>query len=155
MTLLGKHVKVDGKKVTFDFIGKKGVRIHKTVTDQLLADIISSHKTNQWSTPLFKTNRSSIASLLRDIAGEFKVKDFRTWHGTNQALRWISKKQGPASTEKVFRNWQNWVGDKVAKFLGNTRGVSLTAYINPNVWEQWRKQEWGPWVPKALKEPEE
>ena len=150
-TLLGRHVSVNGNKTTFDFVGKKGVRIRKTVTDSLLAQIVSEHKTSNWSQPLFKTDSGKVRNYLLSFGRGFKIKDFRTWNGTNQALKWVVKRKGPASTELIFRRWQNWVGDKVAKFLGNTRGVSLNAYIDPHVWMPWRKPEWGPWVPKTLK----
>lgn len=152
-TLLGKHVNVNGNKITFDFIGKKGVRIHKSLSDAMLAKIISDRKTEQWSNPLFSVGGGAVNQYLKSISNDdFSVKDFRNWHATSIALNFISKKVGPAPDEKRFKIWQKEVATKVAKFLGNTASVSLNEYINPNVWDAWRKTEWGAWVPKKLKE---
>ncbi len=154
-TLLSKHVRVDGNKVTFDFIGKKGVRIQKSLRDDKLAEIINKHKSSQWSQKLFSNSDSlKVRAYLKRISGndDFVIKDFRTWHGTNEALRWIKRRKGPAASEKQFKKWQYEVGDKVAKHLGNTRGVALNSYIAPQVWDTWRKSEWGPWLSKDLKE---
>lgn len=152
-TLLSKHVNANGDKVTFDFIGKKGVRIQKSLRDAKLAEIIASHKTSQWSQPLFEnSNAGKVRTYLKRVAGDFVVKDFRTWNGTNVALRWIKKRKGPASSEAQFRKWQNEVGDRVSKHLGNSRSMALNAYIAPQVWSVWRKPEWGAWLPKDLRE---
>src|SRR3990167_5236738 len=48
-TLLGKHVVVNGGDTTsFDFIGKKGVRIRKTIHDPLIAKMVRARKTSAW-----------------------------------------------------------------------------------------------------------
>lgn len=151
-TLLGKHVKVDGNKVTFDYIGKKGVRIKKSVSDADLAEIINERKTSKWSDPLFKATATNALGYMKQVIGkDFLLKDFRNWHATRIALFEIKKKKGPASTEAKFAQWQKQVGLKVSKFLGNTPGVAIGEYIDYHVWEAWRKPEWGIWKPKKLK----
>lgn len=151
-TLLGRHVTVVGNKVKFDFIGKKGVRIVKTVTDDDLAKIISERKTSQWSQRIFDVGPGQVRRYLKEISGQdFDVKDFRTWHATRLALKLINKRKGPAPTETKFRLWQKEVGRKVSKFLGNTGGVAVGSYIDYHAWEPWRKPEWGVWKPKKLK----
>lgn len=150
-TLLNKHVKVDGNKVSFDFIGKKGVRIKKTVRDDKLAAIVNERKTAEWSQPLFATHYGAVMSYLKDIGGDFKVHDFRTWNGTVVALKQIRKRQGPASSEKVFNKWQREVCEKVGKHLGNAWTQARDSYVDPHVWDVWRKPEWGSWFPKKLK----
>jgi len=152
-TLLNKHVSVDGTKVTFDFIGKKGVRIHKSVRDATLAEIITSRKTEAWSEQIFQhANSGSVRNYVKTIVGpEFKPHDFRTWHATNMALKWIKRRKGPARSEREFSKWQNEVGDRIAKSLGHSRSVSLSTYIDPHVWTPWRQPEWGVWVPKGLR----
>ena len=80
-----------------------------------------------------------------------KIKDFRSLKANTIARKIIDKKKGPAITEKKFKKWQLMVADYVAKKLGNTRNVALNDYIDPSLWNKWRKPEWGPFIPKKLK----
>lgn len=151
-TLLNKHVKVDGDKVTFDFIGKKGVRIKKSLRDETLAKIIQKRKTSKYSQRLFNTNYGQVMKYLKSVAGDYKIHDFRTHNGTTEALKWIKKRKGPASSEKEFAKWQREVAEKVGTHLGNNRSMALNSYIDPHVWDAWRQPEWGQWVPKSQRE---
>lgn len=149
--LLNRHVTVNGNKVTFDFIGKKGVRIQKSLRDDKLAEIINKRKTANWSDPLFKTSYTKVMHYLKQIDDRFKIHDFRTWNATNLALKLIKKRKGPAPTERAFGKWQKQVAIRVGKHLGNAPAQSLNSYIDPSVWNVWRKPEWGQWLPKAMK----
>jgi len=149
-TLLGKHVKVDGDSVIFDFVGKKGVDIHKRITDPIIADIISTRKTKNWSQKLFQVSDDQVRTFLKQF-GDFKVKDFRTWNGTNKALEELAKVKRKPKSESEFKKVQRKIADAVAKHLGNTASVCLSAYIDPSIWGRIRKEEWGAYVPPSLK----
>lgn len=151
-TLLNKHVKVVGNKLVFNFVGKKGVDIKKTIRDAELAKEIAARKTAAYSQPLWKVKPNQVHRYIKRISKKlFSAKDFRTWHATNMAWSLIKKRKGPASTESIFNQWQKEVGGKTAKALGHTVSVSIANYIDPHAWDPWRKPEWGPFIPKKLR----
>ena len=138
-TLLDKHAVVNGNKVRFSFIGKKGVKISKTVTDDRLAKIIARRKRKTGAEDqLFPTvSDAAVRTYLKEVSGEdFKVKDFRTWHGTAIALSMVKKMPVP-KTKKELASQRKAVGTKVSEFLGNTPTVALSSYIDPAVFKSW------------------
>lgn len=155
-SLLNKHVKINGDKVQFDFVGKEGTEQHHIVHDQVMADHLSKYKRAQWSQPLFSVSSTRVGKYVKDISGDdFSPKDFRTWNGTFAALKLIAKRKGPASTERQFKEWQKGVAVKVGEKLGHSSpSMSLNNYIDPHVWQKWRKPEWGEWLPKKMKDSE-
>lgn len=134
-TLTGKHVSIDGDKLTFNFTGKKGVEISKTITDKPLADFLRSKAGTDKQ--LFNSTDAAARKYLKSVGGNgFKVKDFRTWNGTNVALKTMSGMPKP-STVKELKASKSAVAKAVAKHLGNTPAVALSSYINPTVFREW------------------
>ena len=135
-TLRAEHVKIEGNQITFSFVGKKGVDINKTIEDKRLADIIKPRlKTGG---RLFKTTDNDVRGYLKQRDGEFKVKDFRTWHGTALALREVSSRAKPSNAKDLAKA-QLEVSKIVASHLGNTPTVAKASYIDPAVWSRWGK----------------
>ena len=139
-TLQKQHVSTTGDKVTFGFIGKKGVAINKTVEDAVLARIIeqrSGGKARQ--DRLFSVTEGQVLHYLQTMAKRpFLIKDFRTWRGTATAIRVM--KDIPAPTSKSgLKKAKNLVAKAVAADLGNTPAVSLKSYIQPEVFAPWEK----------------
>lgn len=133
-TLLGHHVKIDGDKLTFSFVGKKGVRTTKTIQDSLLASHIKSSKPEKGK-PLFDTNEGRVREYFKSVAGgDFQVKDYRTWHGTAKALETISKSR-PPKTQTEYKKLRRKIAVAVSKHLGNTPAVALASYIDPTVFK--------------------
>lgn len=134
-TLLGKHVKVDGNKVSFDFVGKKGVRIQKELDDKSLADFVRKRKAGA-DERVFDTNAVGVRDYVKKHAGSsFKVKDFRTLQGTAKALDAINAEmRTPPKNAKERKSAFNRVKKAVAEHLGNTPAVAFSAYIDPGVW---------------------
>jgi len=150
-TLLNKHVKFfAGNKVKLEFIGKKGVENSAIINDAIIYDALKKLKGKAYSTKLFKVNGNYVRNYLNSIDDRFNIKDFRTLKAYEIANKEIEKRKGPASDEKTFLKWQREVGDKVAKELGNTRTVAINDYINPGLWDKWRGDKLGPWMPKKL-----
>jgi DNA topoisomerase-1 len=133
-TLRREHVKVAGSTVSFSFTGKKGVAIEKSVTDTRLAGMIRDRmrRDNQ----LFETDDASVRGYLKKVAGDFKVKDYRTWHGTSKALATMKKMPAPKNNAE-FKRAQAAVSKVVAEHLGNTPTVAKASYIDPSVWSKW------------------
>lgn len=140
-TLRDKHVKIDGSKITMDFIGKKGVQQKVELTDKNLAKLVKKCRDIPGQ-ELFqfyangKEHKSidsgKINNYIKEITGnDFTAKDFRTWGGTLEALRQFancSVDQGiELNTKKTIVN----VLDCVAKKLGNTRAVCKSSYVYP------------------------
>lgn len=151
-TLLNKHVSFtkDGK-VKLDFIGKKGVRNSSIIDNPIIFKNLKLLKSPNYSYKIFDVSASHVRKFLKSIDDRFEVKDFRTLKANRIAKKEIEKRKGPAPTEKVFKKWQNEVADIVAKKLGNTRSVALNDYIDPSLWERWRKKEWDRFIPKYIK----
>lgn len=136
-TLLSDHVTIDGDKITFNFVGKKGVDIEKTVTDRQLASLLAPRVAAGGK--LFNTSDDKVRDYLHSRDGDFKVKDFRTYHGTTEALKTMQSMPIP-KTAKDYEKARKEVGKVVASHLGNTPAVALTSYIDPAVFGKWKSK---------------
>lgn len=136
-TLVASQIKIDGDKVRFSFIGKKGVRITQSVEDHRLATMLAPRVAAGGR--IFQTDYAKVSGYMRQVGGgDFKIKDFRTWHGTNmamQAMRGIAKPKN----EREYTRAVKAVAKEVAGHLGNTPSVALRAYIDPAVFSPWEK----------------
>ena len=129
-TLMGEHVKVEGNKTTFDFIGKEGVRQFHEVNDPIIASMCKNAKPGE---KLFNTNDAKIRKEWKKLGGE-KVHDIRSYVATQDARKEISKLIPPVpKDEKEMSKIKMQVATVVAKKLGNKPIESLRTYINPNV----------------------
>jgi len=116
-SLLRRQVKVKGDKVTFKFIGKKGVQINKTVRDKLLAKIMKGRKSGD---RVFDTSDSQLNSYFKKKTdGRYTLKDLRTLRAHQ-----IAKKGG--GDKKV-------IGQRVSAELGNTPAVAVKSYVDPEL----------------------
>ena len=85
---------------------------------------------------LYNTSPKKIREYLREIDGNFQVKDFRTHIGTREALKAIGSMRIPKTT-KERRKATLTVTKRVSKVLGNTPSVAKSSYIAPEVWSYW------------------
>jgi DNA topoisomerase-1 len=134
-TLRAEHVKIKGDEVTFTFVGKKGVDIEKVLEDKQLAALLKPRVAAGGR--LFDTSDAKVRDYLHSRDGDFKVKDFRTWHGTTTALRAIKDREAPKNKTE-YERFRKEVGKVVADHLGNTPTVALASYIDPAVWSPWK-----------------
>ncbi len=151
-TLLAKHVKVNGSKVKFSFVGKKGVNIRQSYDDPELAKLMTEQLAGKdKDARLFEADDNAVREYLDTLPGakDFLVKDFRTWNATRWALEELDGVK-PFTDEKAFTKFQKGVAEKVSARLGNTPVMALGSYIDPHVWDTVRQPQWGAWVPKKL-----
>lgn len=139
-TLEGKHVVVDGDRVSLKFVGKKGVVLDLPVTDPALATSLRRRAKKAGADgKLFPA--TSHAALLEHVhtlnGGGFKTKDFRTHLGTSTAADLVAKRPVPKN-EKEYKKAVMDVAKHVSKLLGNTPTIALQSYISPVVFAQWR-----------------
>ncbi|MBC6111457.1 DNA topoisomerase IB [Pedobacter fastidiosus] len=140
-TLRDKHVKINGSKITMDFIGKKGVKQSLELNDRTLAKLVKKCRDIPGQELFqFYTNgkehkgidSGKINSYIKEITGnDFTAKDFRTWGGTLEALRQFAKCSIDDSVQINSKKTIVSVLDCVAKKLGNTRAVCKSSYVYP------------------------
>jgi DNA topoisomerase-1 len=144
-TLRNRHVDVRGTSLRLRFRGKSGVLHEARVDDPRVARVIRrcqqlpGQELFQYQGSdgeVHSVSSSDVNEYLREAAGDnFTAKDFRTWHGTVQALELTriacsGESEGEAGGSRV--NAKEILG-AVARQLGNTPAVCKKAYIHPAV----------------------
>ena len=141
-TLKDRHVKVDGGKVRFKFLGKSKVNHDITLSDRRLATIVKKCRDIPGQA-LFQYydeegQRHSIGSAdvnayLHEVTGQdFTAKDFRTWAGTVLATLALQAFEMADSATAAKHNIVEAVKN-VSQRLGNTPSVCRKCYIHPAV----------------------
>lgn len=141
-TLKDKHVKINGDRISFSFTGKKGIAHNITLKNRRLAKAVQACRDIPGK-ELFQYYdaagaRKSIESGLVNkyikeaTGGDFSAKDFRTWAGTLNALRYF-KSVGQAGDDTERKKNVLAVLDEVSKKLGNTRTVCKKYYVHPGL----------------------
>jgi DNA topoisomerase I len=141
-TLRCSHVSVEGNKLTFDFTGKKGVRVNKVLTDAFLSRKIAGRCGSRADGKIFETTDEDIRAYLRSLpAGSgFAVKDFRTYRANLSAFRKIKTMPVPR-TAREYKKSRKEIGEVVARELGNSPTIALSSYISPEVFCAWESGE--------------
>jgi DNA topoisomerase IB len=133
-TLKGKHVVEEDDKVFLRFTGKKGVEQNHEVLSQELASMLKKRKEAAGDDgDLFHTTDANLRKVLKAFG--VHPKDLRTMLATTTARDTLKTMPKP-TTLKEFTKVRNSIGDIVCGKLGNTRTMSLTAYIDPAVFEE-------------------
>lgn len=141
-TLKDKHVKVEGEKLHFSFVGKKGIAQNISLQNKKLARLVKQCRDIPGK-ELFQYydkegNRKSVDSgminnYIREAAGmDFTAKDFRTWAGSLNILR-AFKSLGEAIDETAKKKNIVAALDEVSSKLGNTRTVCKKYYVHPGL----------------------
>jgi len=146
-TLRNKHVDVRGTSINLRFRGKSGVMHEAKIDDPRIAAIVRRCQQLPGQ-ELFQyqgddgeprgVSSTDVNDYLREIAGDnFTAKDFRTWHGTVQALELTrlactAETPGTAGTAATRYNAKE-ILSAVAHQLGNTPAVCKKAYVHPAV----------------------
>ena len=141
-TLRRRHVRVDGRTLSFTFRGKSGVEHSIMLDDPRLARIIQrcqdlpGHELFQYLDA--KKKRQTVTSddvnaYLRELTGrDVTAKDFRTWGGTMLAAVELRAMGAASSRREADRNILRAI-DAVAERLGNTRAVCRKYYVHPEL----------------------
>lgn len=138
-TLRAQHVAVRGGELRLSFQGKSGVRHDVVLTDRRVAGVVRRCRELPGQ-ELFRyvdgdgsthsIGSADVNDWLADAAGaRITAKDFRTWHGSVQALDLTlaacAVGAPPCRPAEVLAT--------VARRLGNTVAVCRKAYIHPQV----------------------
>jgi DNA topoisomerase-1 len=140
-TLRDKHVKINGSKITMNFIGKKGVKQNVELNDLSLAKLVKKCRDipGQELFQFYSNGKEhkgidsgKINNYIKEITGDdFTAKDFRTWGGTLEAMRQFAKCEATGNIKANTKRNVIQVLDCVAKKLGNTRAVCKSSYVYP------------------------
>jgi len=139
---------VRGSALTLRFRGKSGVMHEAKVDDPRVARVVRrcqqlpGQELFQYvdadGTPR-SLSSTDVNDYLREAApdGHFTAKDFRTWHGTVQALELtrLACSTEPSGTPAATRYSAREILAAVAAQLGNTPAVCKKAYVHPAVLE--------------------
>ena len=138
-TLRTRHAALQGSVLTLSFRGKSGRQHEVRIDDARVARVVRrcqqlpGQELFRWvdaQGASHAVGSGDVNDWLEQVAGErFTAKDFRTWHGSVQALALfgegaLAEAEPPRLTAVVA---------EVAKRLGNTAAVCRKAYIHPEV----------------------
>ena len=162
-TLKDKHVKVEGEKLQFSFVGKKGVSQNISLQNKKLAKLVKQCRDIPGK-ELFQYydengNRKCVDSgminnYIREATGnDFTAKDFRTWAGSLNILR-AFKSLGEAIDETAKKKNVVAALNEVSSKLGNTRTVCKKYYVHPGLIDLYEKNNLSKYT-KELDELEE
>jgi DNA topoisomerase-1 len=138
-TLRNRHVGVRGAELRLSFVGKSGVRHEVRLTDRRVAGFVRrcqdlpGQELFQYideDGALGRLGSADVNAWLADASGTLHAtaKDFRTWHGSVQALALTlaaCSAEPPPTPATIVA--------EVARRLGNTPAVCRKAYIHPEV----------------------
>ena len=141
-TLRKRHVDLKGRNLRLHFRGKSGVMHEVAVHDLRLARIVRHCQTlpgqelfqyRNEEGDIHGISSTDVNDYLRAASGgEFTAKDFRTWHGSVQALQlWRESSAGEKESDTAAN--ANQLIAEVARRLGNTPAVCRKSYIHPRI----------------------
>lgn len=141
-TMKDKHTNINGSKIDFCFIGKKGVEQKVTLKNKRLARIVKQcrdvpgkelfqyYDNNGARKPIDGT---MVNSYIKEATGnDFSAKDFRTWAGSLHALKALHT-IGIADSEAAIKKNMVAALDIVSEKLGNTRTICKKYYVHPGI----------------------
>jgi DNA topoisomerase-1 len=143
-TMRNRHVKVEGSRLRFDFVGKSGKKHSVGIRDRRLARIIRQCQEIKGQ-ELFQyldedgarhaIDSADVNAYLKEISGDdFTAKDYRTWAGTVLAALTLSELDSFESATQAKKNLAR-AAEAVSRQLGNTAAICRKCYIHPDVIE--------------------
>ncbi len=144
-TIHGRHVKVDGDTLRFDYIGKWRKKQQRAIADGEVA-VIVTHLKRLGLPELFAFEDGDRLRDVKDrhvndyiqsiIGRSYTAKDFRTWAGTLLCSIALGLQgQGTSKTERK-RKIRRAI-EATAEQLGNTPAVCRSSYICPRVLDEY------------------
>lgn len=137
-TLLPEHVEFKGRRVLFNFLGKKHVDNFFEVQGKLATQVRRMMKAFQGET-LFGITDYMLTKFIKKYVGrQFLPKDFRTMKANMLAYEMyvdILDRDLPA-TKSEARAEVREIAEYVSEHLNNTPGVCKANYIDNKLWDE-------------------
>lgn len=147
-TLQRRDAEVDGGHVTLSFPAKSGKRAFLELDDDDLAAAIAELAVGRSRASLlaYRRGRRRVSLHPGDVnayvrvltGGSFTAKDFRTLRGTVLAAEALAR-IGTVDTKNDLKRAELLAVRATAEALGNTPAVAKSSYIDPRVFELYRK----------------
>jgi DNA topoisomerase IB len=147
-TLQRRDAEVDGGHLTLSFPAKSGKRAFLQLDDDDLAATMAELAAGRPRAPLLAYQRGrrrvpltpgDVNAYVRALTGgSFTAKDFRTLRGTVLAAEALAR-LGTVDTKSDLKRAELLAVRATADALGNTPAVARSSYIDPRVFELYRK----------------
>ncbi len=141
-TLQRANAQLSQSVVSLDFTAKGGKRQTISAREPRVARVLlhCSDVAGDW---LFcyedeggaphRITSADVNEYIRELSGaDFSAKDFRTWHGTVAAARFLAEQPVPSTARELSRTL-NAGYRAAAERLGNTPAVCRESYVHPQV----------------------
>ena len=135
-TLRNRHAKVKGAKVVLEYVGKSGKLQRISIEDRRLSTIIKQCH-DLPGQALFQyigddgglrpVTSSDVNDYLKQHAGEFTAKDFRTWGASAIAFGALVRAGETITLKEMLV--------EVSAKLGNTPAIARKSYVHPAIIE--------------------
>ncbi len=143
-TMLSRHVKVQGQKIEFTFLGKSKIKHKIEIHDKRLARLVKRIQDLPGQELIHylddegvahSISSSEVNHYLHEITGEHvTAKDFRTWWGTLLAFVELAGQEAP-TTKAAQKRIVTQAMKNVSHQLGNTPAICRKCYVHPHVVE--------------------
>ena len=138
-TLRKRHAKVTGGRIMLDYVGKSGKSHSISIADKRLARLVRSCQ-DLPGQQLFQfigddgtahhVTSQDVNDYLREHAGDYTAKHFRTWTASVIAFSYLTAVEGKPSLKAML--------EEVSSQLGNTPAIARKSYIHPDLIEMAR-----------------
>jgi len=147
-TMERRHVRRDGDRLVFEFVGKSGVEHSVEIDDRLSVSAVETmrrRRTKQDRLMAYKDGHrwalldaERVNEYLRTTTGgEMTAKDFRTWHATVLAAAALASSEEPGDTKASRQRAVRAAMIEVSEYLGNTPTIARSSYVDPRVIDQY------------------
>lgn len=147
-TLRRRDATVEGATTSLRFVGKSGRRQFVAIEDADLAAVVELLAAGRERTALlaYRHGRRRVALTAAEVnayvramtGGGFTAKDFRTLRGTILAADALAR-IGPTGSGRERRAAEVLAVKAAAAALGNTPAVARNSYIDPRVFDRYRR----------------
>jgi DNA topoisomerase-1 len=150
-TLGPENVKIDGDKITINFVGKSFQENNAEFRNPELAKYLSKKiQEKKGEKFLFDVSAGQVRNVFNKKLGRkgMKIKDLRTYTATKMASNILKNNDLPPSPlpekqseiKKAVKKKLNAVFDEVSKKLNNTPAMTKSSYVHPKVIDKWLEE---------------
>jgi DNA topoisomerase IB len=141
-TMLRRHVEVEGEELVFDFPAKSGQRRVQAIADPQALGVVAGLKRRRDGVQLLAYREGGrwrelaaeeVNAYIKELAGDFTAKDFRTWNATVLAAVALAAAEPARDTRAARERMVAGAVRTVADYLGNTPAVCRASYVDPRV----------------------
>lgn len=147
-TMGPENIKIDGDKITINFIGKSYQENNAVIENEELANYLKKRlEERKGEKLLFDVDKNDVSKAFHKMTGDkkIKIKDLRTFTATKMAGDILKNDKTPPpplpekakDIKKAVKNKLKMVFEKVSQKLNNTPGMAKSSYVHPNIISAW------------------